>query len=296
MWAAVVVGPEPAVKGSDHEVVARRERLGWRDRSPHNDGDGERASATRTAIIFISQGVAAERRRGGRARADPAPPAPVTLGGHERHPDLDVLARRVIDAQPLHDAGERSTPTAGRGCRRSTTRRPATATSTGSPPRGRITRGNLAAPAQRSRSSFSTPRPRSARARRSTSPAVGESYPATTKSTPSDPEAFRTTAGALHSQPDELRGDARLRLYVARLTACEVHVPGRDPVHGRGVDVRLRPTPRSAETHIAPRPGAIGSSSSPLGRRGVGNVEDERVGHRRIDELGLSAACFQLER
>jgi hypothetical protein len=57
------------------------------------------------------------------------------------------------------------------------------------------------------------------------------------------PEAFRTTAGARRFQPDEIRGDAPLRLYVARSTACEVHVPGRDPVHGRGVDVRLPADP-----------------------------------------------------
>jgi hypothetical protein len=51
-------------------------------------------------------------------------------------------------------------------------------------------------------------------------------------------EAFRTTAGARRFGPEELRGDAPLRLYVARVRSCEVHVPGRDPVHGRGVDSR----------------------------------------------------------
>ena len=51
-------------------------------------------------------------------------------------------------------------------------------------------------------------------------------------------EAFRTTAGARRFAPDELRGDGDLRLYRARATSCEVHVPGRDPVHGRGVDSR----------------------------------------------------------
>lgn len=56
-------------------------------------------------------------------------------------------------------------------------------------------------------------------------------------------EAFRTTAGARRFEPHELRGDAPLRLYVARSTTCEVHVPGRDPVHGRGVDVRLPADP-----------------------------------------------------
>jgi SAM-dependent methyltransferase len=51
-------------------------------------------------------------------------------------------------------------------------------------------------------------------------------------------EAFRATAGARQFGPEELRGDAPLRLYVARARSCEVHVPGRDPVHGRGVDSR----------------------------------------------------------
>jgi hypothetical protein len=51
-------------------------------------------------------------------------------------------------------------------------------------------------------------------------------------------EAFRTTAGARRFEPDELRGGSALRLYVAHLDACEVHVAGRDPVHGRGVDTR----------------------------------------------------------
>jgi hypothetical protein len=32
--------------------------------------------------------------------------------------------------------------------------------------------------------------------------------------------------------------NAMLRLYVARITSCEVHVPGRHPVHGRGPDTR----------------------------------------------------------
>ena len=52
------------------------------------------------------------------------------------------------------------------------------------------------------------------------------------------PEAFRTTAGAQRFAPDELRGDGDLRLYVARVESCDVHVAGRDPVHGRGVDTR----------------------------------------------------------
>jgi hypothetical protein len=62
------------------------------------------------------------------------------------------------------------------------------------------------------------------------------------------PEAFRTTAGARRFEPDELRGGASLRLYVARATSCEVHVAGRDPVHGRGVDTRRPADP----TRIGP--------------------------------------------
>jgi hypothetical protein len=59
------------------------------------------------------------------------------------------------------------------------------------------------------------------------------------------PEAFRTTAGARPFEPHELRGDAPFRLYVARVTSCEVHVPGRHPVFGRGVDSRQPADPTS---------------------------------------------------
>jgi hypothetical protein len=58
-------------------------------------------------------------------------------------------------------------------------------------------------------------------------------------------EAFRTTAGARRFAPDELRGDAAVRLYVARAGACEVLVRGSDPVHGRGVDSRQAADPRA---------------------------------------------------
>jgi nitroimidazol reductase NimA-like FMN-containing flavoprotein (pyridoxamine 5'-phosphate oxidase superfamily) len=58
-------------------------------------------------------------------------------------------------------------------------------------------------------------------------------------------EAFRTTAGARRFEPDELRGGP-FRLYVASVTSCEVHVPGRDPVHGRSVDTRQPADPTSA--------------------------------------------------
>jgi general stress protein 26 len=58
-------------------------------------------------------------------------------------------------------------------------------------------------------------------------------------------EAFRTTAGARRFTPDELRGTADLRLCRARLDSCEVHVPGRDRVHGRGIDSRQAADPTS---------------------------------------------------
>ena len=56
------------------------------------------------------------------------------------------------------------------------------------------------------------------------------------------PEAFRTTPGAHRFTAAELRhGD--LRLYVAHVRSCEVHVPGRDPNHGRGLDTRQPANP-----------------------------------------------------
>jgi len=48
----------------------------------------------------------------------------------------------------------------------------------------------------------------------------------------------RIAPGATQFQPDELSGDAELRLYHARVTGLEVHIPGRDPVYGTGLDSR----------------------------------------------------------
>jgi hypothetical protein len=59
------------------------------------------------------------------------------------------------------------------------------------------------------------------------------------------PEAFSTTAGARRLDADELRGGAPLRLYLAHATNCEVHVAGGRPVHGRGVDTRQPADPAS---------------------------------------------------
>ena len=59
-------------------------------------------------------------------------------------------------------------------------------------------------------------------------------------------EAFRTTAGARIFQPEELRRDAPLRLYVAIARSYEVHVVGSHPVHGCGVDTRQPADPTRA--------------------------------------------------
>jgi hypothetical protein len=52
-------------------------------------------------------------------------------------------------------------------------------------------------------------------------------------------EAFaRVDPGAVRFAPHELSGDAVLRLYRARAISHEVHVPGRDPRYGTGIDTR----------------------------------------------------------
>jgi nitroimidazol reductase NimA-like FMN-containing flavoprotein (pyridoxamine 5'-phosphate oxidase superfamily) len=52
-------------------------------------------------------------------------------------------------------------------------------------------------------------------------------------------EAFaRVDPGAKRFQPHELSGDAPLRLYRARAIGHEVHIPGRDPAYGTGIDTR----------------------------------------------------------
>jgi hypothetical protein len=43
---------------------------------------------------------------------------------------------------------------------------------------------------------------------------------------------------AVRFAPHELAGDAVLRLFRAGATSCAVHIPGRDPVYGTGVDRR----------------------------------------------------------
>jgi hypothetical protein len=61
------------------------------------------------------------------------------------------------------------------------------------------------------------------------------------------PEAFRTRAGARAFARVELQGKAALRLYVARATRTEVHVPGRHELNPTGIDVRMPANPAPAE-------------------------------------------------
>ena len=56
-------------------------------------------------------------------------------------------------------------------------------------------------------------------------------------------EAFHPRAGARAFGADEMRGDADLRLYVARAASWDVHVPGGHPGHGTGIDRRLPADP-----------------------------------------------------
>ncbi len=49
----------------------------------------------------------------------------------------------------------------------------------------------------------------------------------------------RTLEGAKAFTPDELSGDADLRLYRAEARSHEVHVRGRDPEFGQGIDRRI---------------------------------------------------------
>jgi hypothetical protein len=57
-------------------------------------------------------------------------------------------------------------------------------------------------------------------------------------------EAFaRVGPGATRFGPRELSGDAALRLYRAHATGHEVHVRGRDPKYGTGIDTRRQVSP-----------------------------------------------------
>ncbi|TDB75046.1 pyridoxamine 5'-phosphate oxidase family protein [Actinomadura sp. KC216] len=57
-------------------------------------------------------------------------------------------------------------------------------------------------------------------------------------------EAFaHIDPGAKAFHPEELTGDAHLRLYAAHATNHEVHVPGRDPSNESGIDTRRQVNP-----------------------------------------------------
>lgn len=49
--------------------------------------------------------------------------------------------------------------------------------------------------------------------------------------------------GAKAFQPHELSGPAAIRLYRAHATNLDVHVPGRDPAYGTGIDKRRAVNP-----------------------------------------------------
>lgn len=51
--------------------------------------------------------------------------------------------------------------------------------------------------------------------------------------------AFRPLGGSRAYSPAELSGDEPFRLYRARAESIEVHIPGRHPVLGTGVDRRV---------------------------------------------------------
>ena len=57
------------------------------------------------------------------------------------------------------------------------------------------------------------------------------------------PVAFRDIAGARPFAPEELSGAADLRLYLLPADALEVHIPGRHPTLGTGIDRRVRAWP-----------------------------------------------------
>jgi hypothetical protein len=65
------------------------------------------------------------------------------------------------------------------------------------------------------------------------------------------PEAFRNVPGTRAFTPDELRNDPELRLYVAHATTWAVHVPFRHPLHGSGVDTRQPADPRQGDSRSA---------------------------------------------
>jgi hypothetical protein len=171
-------------------------------------------------------------------RRSPAGSGPLTGG----HPDLNAMARRVIDAN--HYMTLATTDPGGRP-RLS----PVYYTSARysdfywvSSPEAQHSR-NLAERPEAEIVIFDSAAPAGA----------GEAVyiHATARAIPDDeleavcPEAFRNTAGARRFTPDDLRGGT-LRLYVAHTRSCEVHVAAHDPAHGRGTDTRQQADPTSA--------------------------------------------------
>ena len=55
--------------------------------------------------------------------------------------------------------------------------------------------------------------------------------------------AFRAERGARAFTPAELSGDGDLRMYVATASRHDVHVRGSHPVHGTGIDRRVPAEP-----------------------------------------------------
>jgi hypothetical protein len=66
-------------------------------------------------------------------------------------------------------------------------------------------------------------------------------------------EAFRTDGGAVRFTPDDLSGDAALRLFVARATSFEVHVRGPDTRPTAGATTRGRRQTRGTAAEAGPR-------------------------------------------
>lgn len=50
-------------------------------------------------------------------------------------------------------------------------------------------------------------------------------------------------AGVKRYGPEDVSGETGLRLYRARATSWEVHIPGRDPGYGTGIDTRREVRP-----------------------------------------------------
>jgi nitroimidazol reductase NimA-like FMN-containing flavoprotein (pyridoxamine 5'-phosphate oxidase superfamily) len=171
-------------------------------------------------------------------RRSPAGSGPHTGG----HPDLNAMARRVIDAN--HYMTLATTDPDGR---------PRLSPVYYTPARHSAFYWVSSPEAQHSRNLAERPEAEIV-IFDSTAPAgEGEAVyiTATAAAIPDDeleavcPEAFRATAGARRFTPDDLRGGA-LRLYVARTRSCEVHVAAHHPAHGRGVDTRQQADPALA--------------------------------------------------